>query len=64
MADQFAKVELNRLNYIKSHHQKDLRAELYFGEIDAMQQDTNKDLNKVGKCFILPSSLSQVLVDI
>ena len=57
MVDQFAKVELNRLNYIKTH-QKDLRAELYSGAKDAIQQDSNKDLNKVGKRFILPSSVT------
>ena len=47
IVDQFAKVELSRLNYIE-HHQKEMRAEVYSGAKDAMKLDGN-GLNNVGK---------------
>ena len=56
IVDQFAKVELNRLNYIKTH-QKELRAELYSGAKDAMKGDSN-NLQNIGKHVILPSSVT------
>ena len=57
IVDQFEKVEQNQLNYIKTQ-KKELRAELYPGAKYTMDQDFNKDFNKVGKCVILPSSVT------
>ena len=57
IVDSYAKVELNCLNYIKTH-QKELRAELYGGGRDILNCDCNKNLNEVGKRVILPSSVT------
>ena len=58
MVDQFAKVELSRLNYIENH-QKELRAEVYSGAKDAMKKSDGEALKNVGKkVVILPSSFT------
>ena len=57
LVDQFAKTEFSRLNYI-SHHQKELRAEVYSGAKDAMKKSdgVQEGIGNVGKRVILPSS--------
>lgn len=51
--DQYAKVENERLKYIK-FHQKEIRADKYQGLMDALFQD---DTVNVGKKIILPPSV-------
>ena len=53
--DQFCKVEQQNLNFIR-HNQKKLRAELYQGLVDAVNEG---DLNgaSIGRRIILPSSV-------
>jgi hypothetical protein len=53
LVDMWAASNQNRLNYLR-HHQSDIRASLYSGLADAIDNDT--DLNDIGHRFILPSS--------
>jgi hypothetical protein len=53
VVDQYAKVESQRLKYIRTH-QNDLRADLYRGVVDAMH--SNVPTSQVGKNVVLPSS--------
>ena len=53
--DQFAKIELSRLNYIQNNEKK-MRAELYNGLKDAVEKDDRENIDKIGKKVILPSS--------
>ena len=55
VVDQFAKIELSRLNYIKNN-QKEMRAELYNGLKDAVTKNDGENIGKIGKKVILPSS--------
>ena len=53
LVDMWAAADQNRLNYLR-HHQSDIRASLYSGLTDAINNDM--DLNDVGQRLILPSS--------
>ena len=55
IVDQYAKIEQNRLNYLKLN-QSTLRAELYQGAVDAIHAGDSS--NNVGRRIILPSSFS------
>ena len=52
LVDQFAKIEAERINYIK-HHQEELRADQYQRIVDAAG-----DLRNIGKKVVLPSSFT------
>ena len=54
LVDQFCKIELQRLNYVKNN-QKTLRAEVYKGYQDATNSD-DQNIKKIGKKIILPST--------
>ena len=54
IVDMYAKIEQQRLNYIKTNQQK-IRVDLYIGLADAVSKgDTNA--NELGRNIILPSS--------
>lgn len=53
--DGFAKVENSRLHFFKDN-QSQIRADVYSGFKDAATKDDGKDINKIGKKVILPSS--------
>jgi hypothetical protein len=54
IVDAFAQVDQQQLSWLR-HHQKELRAELYSGLVDAVQAgDTN--ISEIGQHVILPSS--------
>jgi hypothetical protein len=55
IVDMYAKIETERLNYIK-HHQKQLRAEEYIDLRDHVANDG--DITNVGQLVILPSSFT------
>ncbi len=55
LVDQYAKIEQNRLFYIRTH-QKDIRADLYQGLMDAVHN--NQTLNDIGRRIVLPSSFT------
>jgi len=55
MVDAWAQMEESHLNWIR-FNQRELRAEVYNGLADAVQQDAGLNLNNVGSRFILPSS--------
>ncbi|KAG0588920.1 hypothetical protein KC19_2G278400 [Ceratodon purpureus] len=57
IVDAWAATEQNRLNYIRMN-QSDLRANLYQGLADALQDDGEKNMNfeNLGRRIILPSS--------
>ena len=55
VVDQFAKIELSHLNYIKNN-QKEMRAELYNGLKDAVTKNDGENIGKIGEKVILPSS--------
>jgi hypothetical protein len=57
VCETWAISEQNRLNYLRLN-QKKLHVEVYQGLQDAVAADANVDLNELGKCFILPSSIS------
>ena len=48
VVDQFAKIELSRLNFIKNN-QKEMRAELYNGLKDAVTKNDGENIGKIGK---------------
>ena len=52
LVDQFAKIEAERINYIK-HHQQELRADQYQRIVD-----TAGDLRNIGKKVVLPASFT------
>ncbi|CAB5176430.1 unnamed protein product [Rhizophagus irregularis] len=54
IVDQYAKIEQNRLNYLK-HNQATLRTDLYNGVMDAIHANDNSN---VGRRIILPSSFA------
>ena len=54
LVDQFCKIELQRLNYLKDN-QDTLRAEVYKGYQDATKA-ADQDIKKIGKKVILPST--------
>ena len=54
IVDQFCKIELMRLRFIKSNQQK-LRADLYQGVMDSIQRG---DVEQSGRAIILPSSFT------
>jgi len=55
LVDQWAKIEMGRLNYLKNNQQK-LRIDLYSGLMDIMQNlGETKD---IGKSILLPSSFA------
>ena len=54
--DMYAKVESNRLNYIRNN-QGYLRTDLYRGVVDALYLSDNT-LESVGRRYILPSSFT------
>ena len=53
LVDMWAAAEQNRLNYLR-YHQNEIRASVYSGLADAIDNDTN--LNDIGQRLILPSS--------
>ena len=53
LVDMWAAAEQNRLNYLR-YHQNEIRASLYSGLTDAINNDAN--LNDIGQRLILPSS--------
>ena len=53
LVDMWAAADQNRLSYLR-YHQSDIRASLYSGLADAIENDV--DLNDIGQRFILPSS--------
>ena len=55
VVDMYAKIESERLRYIRSH-QEQLRQAEYIHLQDAMAQDRNTDPNNLGQRIILPSS--------
>ena len=55
IVDQYAKIEQNRLNYLKLN-QSTLRTEMYQGAIDAIH--TGDTSNNIGRRIILPSSFT------
>ncbi|KAG0610723.1 hypothetical protein M758_7G086700 [Ceratodon purpureus] len=57
IVDAWAATEQNRLNYIRMN-QSDLRADLYQGLADALQDDGERNMNleNLGRRIILPSS--------
>ncbi|CAB4418636.1 unnamed protein product [Rhizophagus irregularis] len=55
IVDQYAKIEQNRLNYLKLN-QSILHAKLYQGTMDAIHASDNS--NNIGCCIILPSSFT------
>ncbi len=55
IVDQYAKIEQNRLNYLRQN-QSELRTEFYQGAIDAMHAGDNTD--NIGRRIILPSTFS------
>ena len=58
IVDMYAKIELERLNYIRNH-QTHLQAEVYQGLADAVQNsDSQVDGAHIGKKVILPSSFT------
>ena len=58
IVDMYAKIELERLNYIRNH-QTHLRVEVYQGLADAVQNsDSQVDGANIGKKMILPSSFT------
>jgi hypothetical protein len=52
IVDQFAKIELGRLNYFR-HNQDNIRADLYQNLKDANESDIG---DSIGKRIILPST--------
>jgi len=54
IVDQYAKIEQERLNWVKTH-QTEIRAELYQGLTDALRTD---DVAHTGVNIILPSSFT------
>src|SRR6266498_3554286 len=55
IVDQYAKIEQNRLNYLRQN-QSTLRTECYQGAVDAIH--AGDSTNNIGHCIILPSSFS------
>lgn len=55
IVDMYAKIETERLNYIK-FNQKKLRAEEYIHLKDHIESDSHCNANDIGKMVILPSS--------
>lgn len=56
LVDQYAKIETERLNYIR-HHQSKLRADNYIHLKDAVRRQ-DADANQLGQMVILPSSFT------
>src|SRR5437764_14527083 len=56
IVDQYAKIEQNRLNYLRQN-QSTLRTEYYQGVIDAMH--AGDSANNIGHRIILPSTFSE-----
>jgi ATP-dependent DNA helicase PIF1 len=57
IVDNYSKIELGRLKFIR-FNQKKLRADLYQGLFDALNQYDTIDPNSIGKVHVLPSSFT------
>lgn len=55
IVDQYAKIEIGRLNFIRNNQDK-LRVEMYKGLLESIAENDHKNLGKIGKRYILPSS--------
>lgn len=55
MVDAWASCDLNKLDWLRQNQQK-IRADLYNGLTNSLEQDEAPDVKTLGKQFILPST--------